>query len=337
MKKIKIALIGAGFVSQVAHLPAFISNKKVKIISICDTNLKLLKKVSNQFKVKNYYTSYKNMIKSEIIDGVVLSVQRKKTAKIANYILKNKIPLLSEKPAALNYKSAKKLSDLAKKNSTKYLIGYMKRHDNGIKFIKKYLLKKNTLGNLYSVYYESFQGRSFSNKFNFFSQTKSYIRKMSLNSKLNNKNFSYLRFLNSQCHSINLLRYLFGDIKYLSKSLHPSGEGQIIFKKENITFILNNQYSKSKEWIENINLNFQNGKIVIKLPSPLFKNQTSKIVISYYKNNKLFKPKIKLGWSFKNQANEFINFLENKKSNFDLSTGSKSLKDIKIIEKIFKN
>ena len=76
MKIAKIGFIGAGFVSQVAHLPSFKTNKKVKIVSICDVNKKLLKKVSKKYKIKNTYLSYKDMISNEELDGIVLSVQR---------------------------------------------------------------------------------------------------------------------------------------------------------------------------------------------------------------------------------------------------------------------
>ena len=41
---------------------------------------------------------------------------------IAKEVLKAKIALFSEKPAALSYLSAKKLTDLARKNRTKYVI-----------------------------------------------------------------------------------------------------------------------------------------------------------------------------------------------------------------------
>ena len=53
------------------------------------------------------------------------------------------------------------------KNKTKYLVGHMKRYDNGILFLKKNLRKIN-LGKLISVYYQSFIGDSYSNPFEYF-------------------------------------------------------------------------------------------------------------------------------------------------------------------------
>ena len=55
------------------------------------------------------------MISKEKIDGIVLSVNRSATSGIAKYIINKRIPLLSEKPAALSYKEAKSLSDSSQK------------------------------------------------------------------------------------------------------------------------------------------------------------------------------------------------------------------------------
>ena len=51
MKKVRLAIIGAGFISQLAHLPSFYSNPKVKIVALCDLNKKLLDKVSKKFQI----------------------------------------------------------------------------------------------------------------------------------------------------------------------------------------------------------------------------------------------------------------------------------------------
>ena len=335
MKITKIGFIGAGFVSQVAHLPSFKTNKKVEIVSICDVNKKLLKKVSKKYKIKNTYLSYKDMISNEELDGIVLSVQRNNTAKIAEDVIKSRIPLLSEKPAASSYLFAKKLCKLAKKYKTKYIIGYMKRYDSGIIYLKKYLDRKVNLGKLHSVYYESFQGNAFNSPFKFFKQSKSYIKKVSLNKKSNKRKFVFLRFLNVHCHSINLLRYLFGKIRVVNKALSTTGEGYVFFKKNELNLILNNQYSKSKNWIENINLNFEKGKITVKIPTPLLKNSSASITIKNFVTGNITKPKISSGWSFINQAESFINLINSKKNKKNYATGQNSLDDIKIIESIF--
>ena len=52
----------------------------------------------------------------------------------------------------------------------------MKRHDNGIKVLKKILHKK--AGKLLSVYYQNFIGDSFYNPFDYFRHDKNYRKKI---------------------------------------------------------------------------------------------------------------------------------------------------------------
>ena len=73
------------------------------------------------------------MIKENNFDGIILSVNREKTSFISEYLLKNKLNLLTEKPSALTSTNAKNLKNFAAKNPSIYLTGYMKRHDYGVK------------------------------------------------------------------------------------------------------------------------------------------------------------------------------------------------------------
>ena len=83
-------------------MPAIKKNKKISLERCIEKNNIILKKVGKKFNIKKQYVSYEEMINKEKLDGVVLSVQRNSTYKIAKYLIKKKIPLLSEKPAALN-------------------------------------------------------------------------------------------------------------------------------------------------------------------------------------------------------------------------------------------
>ena len=119
--------------------------------------------------------------------------------------------------------------------------------------------------------------------------------------------------------------------------MSDQGEGLVFFKtKKKIKVILNNQYSKAKRWIENIFINYEDGKIVIKMPTPLLKNSSAEITIENYRTGKITKPWINWGWSFRNQANFFIDYLRSqKKSSYSCSAKS-CLKDLYLIEQIFK-
>lgn len=328
---LKIGIIGLGFVTQLAHLPVLHYNKKIKIISICDTNKKLAKKIANKYNIKKYYTSYEEMITKNKLDGVVLAVNRENTAEISEYVLKNKINLLTEKPSALNSNNAHMLTKIAKKNKCLYLTGYMKRFDNGINSLLNEI-KKNKLGKLKNVYYEHLSGDSYAYPFEFhLGKTKNQIKKSSLNKKFSNKKNNYIKFLNTHCHTINMIRYLFGDIQIKKSLLDNRGEGYIFFQKKNISIILNNQYSNSREWMEKITFYFDGGVIKLNIAKPFLKNISSNYSIYDFKKNTNYKIFKSGNWCFKNQMDYFLNSINKKKKSYSFE----SYQDILLIEKIF--
>ena len=336
MRKIKLGFIGLGFISQTAHLPFYYEDKRVEIKALCEHNEKVLKKISKKYNIKNTYTSHNKMLKKEKLDGVILVVQRPKIPKTAKDILSQGVSLLSAKPAAPNYKTAKKLYNISKKNNAKYIIGYMKRHDNGIIFLKD-KLKNNKLGKLVSIYYQSFLGNPYSNSTNYFKHPDR--KKKLLKKKYSKKKESFLNYLNVHSHTINLIRYFVGEIKFYHKVLSSMGEGLVLLKSLNnkVKIVINNQSSNSGKWIENIYLNFKNGKVLIKMPAPLIKNKSAQIFFQNYNDNKKYKSKVKNGWSFKNQAKSFVDYLISNKIKNSQCNAKNSLADIKIVEKIFNN
>jgi predicted dehydrogenase len=334
LKKMKFGIIGLGFVSQIAHLPEIKKNKNIKLVAAAEKNPQLLKKVGKKFSIGKLYKSYQRMIKKESLDGVVISVQRKNTYSVVKDVIKKKIPVLSEKPAALYFKEAKDLAQLSSKNKSTYLIGYMKIHDEGVNFVKSFMNKK-VLGNLKSVYYRNFSGESYFGDDNYYKQSKNYIKKHSLNKLgLTRKNF-YIKFLNSNCHSINLLRYFFSKLKLSFNGLNKEGEGILYFRNNKTKIILNTSYNKiKKNWIEEIEFNFSNGILKLKLPPPLVKSKFSSISIFNFLSNKKKIINLKKNRSFKNQINFFLNQIK-KKNTRHHCYGKNCLEDIKIVKEIF--
>ena len=138
MTKINVGLIGLGRVSQLAYLNNLSTIKKINSISICDKNLDLLSKVAKKYKIKKTYSNFLDMLKKEELDIVFVIVNRFLVEKISKKILNDdkNIILFSEKPFAQSYKKAKELVNIARKKKKDFLVGYMKRCDTGLKYIK---------------------------------------------------------------------------------------------------------------------------------------------------------------------------------------------------------
>ena len=213
MKKIRIGIIGAGYIAQICHLPFLEKNKYCEIIAIAEKNKDLLNKVADKYKIKKRFENHKEIVETNLnLDAVFICVNKFLASKITNFFLKNKIAVFSEKPVATNYNYAKKIALLSKKNKTPLVVGYMKRHDYGTKIIKKIFISKK-FGELQNINYISLMGNSFPKNYNYIKYKKPFVKvKLNkiLNTKIKNKKI-FIDFLNTHSHGLNLIRYYIGD------------------------------------------------------------------------------------------------------------------------------
>jgi len=334
VRKLKIGFIGAGYISQVCHLPFFFNNKHCEITAIVEKNKSLLHKVANKFKVKNRLEDYKDIVKKELnLDAVVICVNKFLSSELSSFFIKNKITVFSEKPIAINLNSAKKLDHLTKKHKTSLITGFMKRHDYGSKIVKK-LIQTKKLGDIKIIQYDSFMGNSFPKKYAYFKYRKPFV-KVNLNKLLNNKikdKQMYVNFLNNHSHGINLIRYYMGDKNKFYIDKVDLKKNIIYLKFKNCKIQFNYGYSKKGKWNERIQIYLKNGKITQIFPAPQLKNKSSEVMVSFLNGNKS-KKFFKNLWSFKTQADIFIDNIIKKKNK--ICQINKCLDDMRLIEKFF--
>tara|TARA_B100001063_G_scaffold247072_1_gene289920 strand:+ start:1026 stop:2033 length:1008 start_codon:yes stop_codon:yes gene_type:complete len=333
MQQFKIGIVGLGPLSQTIHLPCFNDDKNFKIKALCDHNLHLLKPISLKYGITKIYTNIDLMIKKEKLDAIICIVQRPNTFQVSKKILSSNINLLSEKPISLKSFEAKRLVKIQRKNKLKFGISYMKRSDDAVQHLKK-IHNKKIFGKIISVNYNSFVGKVKPITKNFI-QHKSNLRKKkySLNKKLIKKKEIFEKYLNTHCHSVNLIKFIFGNISIKKVNLSKLGEGSVFFEnKKNINIVLKNKYLMDNVLKEFIYIKYSEGYIKLILQNPFKKKDYSQIIIKM-KNKKTKILKFK-NWCFQNQTSNFANYLKKKKS--VLSTAQDGLQDIEIIEKIFK-
>lgn len=334
MKKIRIGIIGAGYIAQICHLPFLEKNKYCEIIAIAEKNKDLLNKVADKYKIKKRFENHKEIVETNLnLDAVFICVNKFLASKITNFFLKNKIAVFSEKPVATNYNYAKKIALLSKKNKTPLVVGYMKRHDYGTKIIKKIFISKK-FGELQNINYISLMGNSFPKNYNYIKYKKPFVKvKLNkiLNTKIKNKKI-FIDFLNTHSHGLNLIRYYIGDknkLQFYKKNLNKQ---IIFFRHKNKSIKFNYKFNFKNNWNERILIVFDKAKITQIFPAPQLRNKSSKVVIQDLKTKKK-ETYYNHTWSFEYQANNFINCILNNK--VSICKIDNCLDDLKMIEKIF--
>ena len=156
MIKKKLAIIGLGSMGR-RHLKAVISLNKFHVI-LCDKKQDAIK--SYNFKC---YKNWKNLLKVENIDFLIIATNADSHYKIAEFAIKNNVKrILCEKPLTTSLLQAEKLKRLVLKNKIFFSINHIRRWSDSYKKLKK-IITASTLGKIVQIYFDMGGGQLTSN------------------------------------------------------------------------------------------------------------------------------------------------------------------------------
>lgn len=118
-----VGLIGCGGIAP-SHLKVYKNLKDVNVVAVCDLNIEKAKHLASQYKVKNYYENYWDMIEKEELDLVDVCTPVSTHAKIICDISHTVPAILVEKPMALSVYECDEIIKTIEKYKTKLCVGH---------------------------------------------------------------------------------------------------------------------------------------------------------------------------------------------------------------------
>ena len=146
--KYKVGIIGCGSIF-IRHLHSIKKNKNFELISICDIQEDLVKKISEDLSVK-YYTDYKEMIINEDINFVTILTPNSQHIEQSLFALSNRCDILVEKPVSFSHLDIENIKSEALKNNRNAYCVLQVRLNPTIKLLEK-VLNKKLLGNIRGI------------------------------------------------------------------------------------------------------------------------------------------------------------------------------------------
>ena len=218
-KEVNIGFIGSGFIGQVAHLHNYNEIDNVNIVALAELRQELGKNVAQKYNIQNLYKNHNELLENEKnLDAIILIVRRHQTSSLATEVLKNKNNLFTEKPMAPTFEQGQTNLKLAIKNNLHYVIGNMRRHDDGVQYAKKILngfINSNEIGSLVSYRSYCYAGGDYCNIDGNIKTTEENLIENKLPiapswvDKSDEKNFE--KFQNYFIHNINIINFFFGN------------------------------------------------------------------------------------------------------------------------------
>lgn len=206
-KKIRLGFIGSGRIVG-HHLKALRNNKFIVAVAICDLILEKTLVYSKQYKI-NSYQSYKEMLNNEQLDVVAIVTPSGMHYEHSKDILKNyNVNLIVEKPTFLKTSQVKTIYKLAQKKNKKIFPVFQNRYNLAVQRLKKAVTLKE-IGNVNIVNIRVRWCRP--------------QRYYDLSAWRGTFSHDGGALTNQGIHHIDILRYIFGELKYVTCKMRTYG------------------------------------------------------------------------------------------------------------------
>ncbi len=128
MEKTRVAVIGLGSVAQLVHLPNLLKINSAQITAVSEINKSRLHSVADKFQVTKRYTDYKELLKNDDSNAVIISTPTNLHKQMAIDALNAGKDVLVEKPLARTRSEGEEIIEAAKKNNKKLMVGMNMRY-----------------------------------------------------------------------------------------------------------------------------------------------------------------------------------------------------------------
>ncbi len=150
MKKMKVAVVGAGSIAQVAHIPVLKQLDDVEIVAICDVDKSKVSRITEKFEIPRWYYLIDNLLKNESLDAIHICTPNYYHFPMSYMALDGGVNVLVEKPIALNSREAEKLSTLARKKKLTLMVGMDNRFRQDVITARDFI-RKGELGEVFYI------------------------------------------------------------------------------------------------------------------------------------------------------------------------------------------
>jgi predicted dehydrogenase len=148
MDKVRIGVIGLGWVAQVVHLPILSHLEEAEVVAVCDRDRSRARLVGEKFGIRRTYTDAEQMLANEGLHCVIVATSTDAHREAALAALRAGCDVLVEKPIARRYAEAVEMSETAKEMKRHLMVGMNHRFRPDTMLLKSFIEAKE-LGKLY--------------------------------------------------------------------------------------------------------------------------------------------------------------------------------------------
>ncbi len=148
MKKIRVGVVGLGWVAQVFHLPLLTKIDEAEVVAVCDKDKARSRMIGEKFSIPNVFSDYRQMLDRDDIDAVIICTSTDAHHPVTVAALQAGKHAFVEKPITRTLLEARQLTEMANSQKLTMMVGMNNRFRPDTMILKSFI-EKGELGKLF--------------------------------------------------------------------------------------------------------------------------------------------------------------------------------------------
>lgn len=136
---LRIGLVGAGAIAQLAHLPLLARMRGAQLVAICDNDGPKAVALAQRLKVPHIFTDIDELLDSDKLDAVVIATPNHLHEPHVLRALKQKVHVLCERPLSLTSGGVTRILETAKAADCKVVVGNNHRFRSDVQQLSRFM------------------------------------------------------------------------------------------------------------------------------------------------------------------------------------------------------
>ena len=147
---VRLAVVGAGAIAQLAHIPVLSKMRGARLVALCDNDGPKARALADRFEIPDVFTDFEELLDSDELDGVVIATPNHLHEPHALSALRAGVDVLCERPLALTARGVDRVIAAAAKAGRKVLVGNNHRFRSDVQALDRFL-SNGELGTIVGV------------------------------------------------------------------------------------------------------------------------------------------------------------------------------------------
>jgi len=139
VSEVRIGIVGAGGIAQMAHLPAIAKTKSARLVALCDNDRAKARALADRFEVPDVFTDIDELLETDELDAVIVATPNHLHEPHVLRALAAKMHVLCERPLALSSRGVERILAAAQRADRKVVVANNHRFRTDVQALDRFL------------------------------------------------------------------------------------------------------------------------------------------------------------------------------------------------------